>query len=432
MENNSYTWGIKNKATILADGLINIKKELMHPNTGEVWHFHKETHQWFLPLNGELSIETQLGKIELSMEEQIVSVPPLMAHKVWNNSSKPVEFYLISSKPVKNDKFMLEYIFPSLEELDFSFQQYMVKNFPPTGYHQLSNLFINNESHLKKFLSSNQTIKNDQHQDLIRVLDENSIAISGIFKGDTLRGCIFLKRITNHSNACELTFFMDNLLQEHETSSIIIRYISELILNFGFRSFQLQVSESNNEFKINLENAGIEQLAMSGNDFVFKTTAKSFLQSNAAIKILNHRPDLSIHFKHLNEEWIGEFFEIEEADKKVLDFPQEKIIAPGGEIFYVSLNDEIISTGAIMPSANGDFELTKMATTKKYQGLGFGDIIIKEVIKWCRNRGVASIVLYTQSTLFKALNLYKKHGFTKEELNHTHYKRADVKMRLKL
>lgn len=94
---------------------------------------------------------------------------------------------------------------------------------------------------------------------------------------------------------------------------------------------------------------------------------------------MKHTSAIAPYFKKLNEEWIGVYFENEETDMKVLNHREEKIIDAGGEIFYVQINGKIIFTGAVMPSPNRDFELTKMATLKKYQGSDLENLLFRRL-----------------------------------------------------
>ena len=51
-------------------------------------------------------------------------------------------------------------------------------------------------------------------------------------------------------------------------------------------------------------------------------------------------------FKALNIEWLETYFEVEEIDERVLSHPDTEILAPGGYIFMVENQGEVVGTFA--------------------------------------------------------------------------------------
>jgi hypothetical protein len=49
-------------------------------------------------------------------------------------------------------------------------------------------------------------------------------------------------------------------------------------------------------------------------------------RESADVKIVDYKPKYKRAFKELNEEWIATWFELEEADSKVLDDPENQIL----------------------------------------------------------------------------------------------------------
>lgn len=430
MNKETYNWGGANTATILANRNLCIKKEVIQPDSGEHWHFHKKAHQWFLFLKGDLIIETQARKFHLK-EETCVSISPLVAHKVWNTSTEPVVFYLISSNNSVKDKFLLEYQYPACEELSLNDTLLTISFLEHTDSEQLAKVLLKNKTQLLPHFPTSFKILDNSTKCLVKELRSLSIFPFGVFESGSLIGYLSIKNHVKHTQSCELAYWLN---EAHQHKGIMYhalkKFIMELILNYGFRNFTARVAPNNKSSIALLSKLGFKK--QQDMQQTHHLSAKKMIQRSASVKIYTHTEERSAYFKSLNEEWIGELFEIEAADSQVLNHPKEKIILAGGEIFYVELNGEIVSTGAIMPLANGEFELTKMASTKKYQGLGLGELVMQEAIKWGKHKGIDSMILYTQSTLFKALNLYKKYGFKKEEPGHMHYQRADIKMRLQL
>ena len=54
-----------------------------------------------------------------------------------------------------------------------------------------------------------------------------------------------------------------------------------------------------------------------------------------AIKVVPYREELRAAFEQLNREWIEQYFELEEADRKVFSDPEARILGHGGQIFFV-------------------------------------------------------------------------------------------------
>ena len=136
-------------------------------------------------------------------------------------------------------------------------------------------------------------------------------------------------------------------------------------------------------------------------------------------------------FKALNYEWLNKYFAIEPIDEKVLSNPKDEIIATGGKIFCAKLNNEIIGTVALI-KRDDHYELSKMAVTEKYQGLGIGALLMEHIIQWTKAEEIPYLLLYSHSKLTRALKLYEKFGFQRTTIDNPLYKRADVIMELNL
>ena len=135
-------------------------------------------------------------------------------------------------------------------------------------------------------------------------------------------------------------------------------------------------------------------------------------------------------FRNLNHEWITKYFELEEADNKMLDDPEGYILAKGGFIFMALVNEEPVGTAALIKNADGSYELAKMAVTDKAKGLKIGYAIGKQAIEKARALNAPRIELLSNRILSPAINLYKKLGFTEVPVPANYYKRADIKMEI--
>lgn len=150
------------------------------------------------------------------------------------------------------------------------------------------------------------------------------------------------------------------------------------------------------------------------------------------MKIIDFNSKYTQDFTRLNLEWLNRYFWVENHDKEVLLNPQSYIIDKGGFIFFIQEQHKLIGTAALMNEPHG-WELSKMAIDPNYQGQGLGQKLLTHCIKFAKNKGWDSIMLYSNTKLKPALHLYHKNKFKEIPLEHDNpYERADIKMELVL
>ena len=156
------------------------------------------------------------------------------------------------------------------------------------------------------------------------------------------------------------------------------------------------------------------------------------------IKIVTFDPKYSDAFAELNYAWIRTYFSIEKEDHRSLDHPYDYAIGPGGEIFFLLRDDQVIGTVAMVPVNRKEanlmtFELAKMAIDPAFQGQGLGHRLLSHCIDWARSKRAKYIVLTTNDVLKPALRVYEKAGFVEEPDNFDdRYRRGNLTMRLVL
>jgi len=151
------------------------------------------------------------------------------------------------------------------------------------------------------------------------------------------------------------------------------------------------------------------------------------------LPIVPFRPDLAPAFGELNRAWIERLFCMEEADRKVLEHPEEAIIRPGGQIFYAMDGNEPVGTVAAIRVTPTTYELAKMAVSPEYRGHGLGERLGRAVVDFARGAGAELLFLETNSSLANAIRLYQRLGFVHATPPHpSEYARADVYMELRL
>ncbi len=153
----------------------------------------------------------------------------------------------------------------------------------------------------------------------------------------------------------------------------------------------------------------------------------------AKVEIVNFSERWAEEFASLNYEWIEAYFTIEKHDREVLDHPGEYVIAPGGTIFMAIVGGMAVGTVALIPAGDGVLELTKMAVSTEFQGMGIGDKLMARCVEYAVEHGVHTMWLESHTRLAPAISLYRKHGFIEVQTDpDSLYSRADIKMQLAL
>lgn len=150
---------------------------------------------------------------------------------------------------------------------------------------------------------------------------------------------------------------------------------------------------------------------------------------NNVIEILDYAPAHQPWFEKLNRQWIEKYFSMEPLDYLILQNPEEHIIKGGGSIFIAACNQAIAGTVALKRVSPGVFELTKMAVDEKFQGLKIGRSLGEAAINRARDSGGKRVILYSNTTLRPAMELYYKLGFHEIPVDGP-YRRTNIKMEL--
>lgn len=174
--------------------------------------------------------------------------------------------------------------------------------------------------------------------------------------------------------------------------------------------------------------AGLAQVVEG--DLADRITERARQYTGGRVRIVTFRPELREAFYRINHGWLSRYFELEEADVRVLRDPQGAILDGGGQVFFAELDGVPVGTCAIMQTAPGEFELTKMGVDPSAQGLGLGRLLGQAAIEEFRRIGGRVLFLESNSRLGPALRLYESLGFEHQPAVKTdsHYRRADVYM----
>lgn len=152
------------------------------------------------------------------------------------------------------------------------------------------------------------------------------------------------------------------------------------------------------------------------------------------LHIVDFKPQLAVKFEQINRQWIESMFTLEQVDIDVLQNPYDRIIQPGGRIWFAQHPSfGVVGTCALLNKGDGAFELTKMGVLQTVRGLKVGERLLQHVIFQAKDMGVKKLFLLTNAKCEAAIHLYLKNGFEHnkqimEEYGQC-YQRCDVAMR---
>ncbi|APG59061.1 GNAT family N-acetyltransferase [Christiangramia salexigens] len=151
------------------------------------------------------------------------------------------------------------------------------------------------------------------------------------------------------------------------------------------------------------------------------------------MEIISWKPEYSEEFKQMNLQWLEEFFEVESHDEEVLGDPKKYIIEPGGNIFFIKEDDNILGCVAVMYMEDRIFELTKMAVKPGFRGKKLGQKLMAYTITYAKDQNWNQLIIYSNRKLENAIHLYEKFGFVEIPIEQNNpYSRGDIKMKLNL
>lgn len=151
------------------------------------------------------------------------------------------------------------------------------------------------------------------------------------------------------------------------------------------------------------------------------------------LRVLPYTPDLAGAFHDINIEWIETMFKVEQTDRDVLENPEERLLAPGGDILFVEAEGlGIVGTCALQKTGTDQFELTKMGVLESARGRKAGEFLLHAIIERAEELGAKRLYLLTNAKCASAVHLYEKLGFEHDagimQEFGARYERCDVAM----
>jgi putative acetyltransferase len=152
-----------------------------------------------------------------------------------------------------------------------------------------------------------------------------------------------------------------------------------------------------------------------------------------AITVIPYRDEFRAAFEQLNREWIETYFMLEEADRELFSDPGAKILAGGGQIFFVLEGSRVQGTCAVLRHGTEECEIAKMAVAPTARGRGFGDLLMDAAIRFATEVGARRVIIVSNTVLEPAIRLYQKHGFVRVPLSSDNrYRRANIRLEREL
>lgn len=150
------------------------------------------------------------------------------------------------------------------------------------------------------------------------------------------------------------------------------------------------------------------------------------------VEIIAYEDKYQPQFRQLNLEWLEKYNLAETHDFEVLNNPRKAILDAGGFIYLAMHNNEVVGTAALAKLQEGIYELVKMTVTPGYRGKGIGNILIQHCLTKARQLNADKVLLYSNSQLQTAINMYEKFGFKHIPVTGSPFVTADIKMELSL
>jgi GNAT superfamily N-acetyltransferase len=83
----------------------------------------------------------------------------------------------------------------------------------------------------------------------------------------------------------------------------------------------------------------------------------------------------------------------------------------GGWFRVAELDGRIVGTGALVPRAEGEWEIRRMSVRRDLRRRGIGGALLHRLVGDARAAGCRRIILETTSSWQDAADFYRKHGF---------------------
>lgn len=151
------------------------------------------------------------------------------------------------------------------------------------------------------------------------------------------------------------------------------------------------------------------------------------------INVIDYESRYQSDFESLNRVWIEKYFSMEPRDEYVLTNPDEAILQKGGHIFVALYNSVVAGVVALVKLDNDTYEFSKMGVHENFRRKGIAEALSHAAFEKARKLNGRTIILFSNTRLEPAIQLYRKLGFREVPLDeHNEYTRSNIKMELTL
>jgi putative acetyltransferase len=84
---------------------------------------------------------------------------------------------------------------------------------------------------------------------------------------------------------------------------------------------------------------------------------------------------------------------------------------PHGAFFVVRVEGRVVGSVGVDRLGEDAAELHRLYLDPTVRGRGLGDALVETILRWCRERGVGRLVLWSDTRFVHAHRLYLRHGF---------------------
>jgi GNAT superfamily N-acetyltransferase len=102
--------------------------------------------------------------------------------------------------------------------------------------------------------------------------------------------------------------------------------------------------------------------------------------------------------------------EIEVPDLLAFDRHYE---GTAGGFWVARLDGHVVGSVGVERRPDGTAELHRLYLDSALRGRGVGHALVEVVLEWCRTRGIAHLVLWSDTRFDRAHRLYERMGFTR-------------------
>jgi putative acetyltransferase len=86
---------------------------------------------------------------------------------------------------------------------------------------------------------------------------------------------------------------------------------------------------------------------------------------------------------------------------------------PHGGFFVIRQGSHVVGSVGVDRVGEGVAELHRLYLEAGMRGRGLGDALVETILGWCRDHGIARLVLWSDTRFVHAHRLYLRHGFAR-------------------